>query len=93
MRNEGAIDARRGYNSESDINNLITLGLFTMSPLRLGYVAPDFEAQTTAGNIKFHEWIGDSWVSTSMKFIFLIRDVVLGYPLFSSRRFHSCLHH
>ncbi|KAG6837552.1 hypothetical protein H0H93_007733 [Arthromyces matolae] len=29
--------------------------------LRLGSTAPDFEAQTTAGTIKFHEWIGDSW--------------------------------
>jgi alkyl hydroperoxide reductase subunit AhpC len=24
-------------------------------------VAPDFEAQTTEGKIKFHDWIGDSW--------------------------------
>ncbi|THH12316.1 hypothetical protein EW145_g25 [Phellinidium pouzarii] len=29
--------------------------------LRLGSIAPDFEAQTTAGPIKFHNWIGDSW--------------------------------
>ncbi|KAL1946630.1 hypothetical protein VTO73DRAFT_14734 [Trametes versicolor] len=29
--------------------------------LRLGDTAPDFEAETTKGAIKFHEWIGDSW--------------------------------
>ncbi len=29
--------------------------------LRLGDVAPDFEAETTEGRIKFHDWIGDSW--------------------------------
>jgi len=29
--------------------------------LRLGHIAPDFEAETTIGPIKFHEWIGDSW--------------------------------
>ena len=29
--------------------------------LRLGDIAPDFEAQTTEGPIRFHEWLGDSW--------------------------------
>ena len=29
--------------------------------LRLGDEAPDFEANTTEGPIRFHEWIGDSW--------------------------------
>jgi alkyl hydroperoxide reductase subunit AhpC len=29
--------------------------------LRLGDVAPDFEAQTTEGRISFHQWLGDSW--------------------------------
>ena len=29
--------------------------------LQLGEVAPDFEAETTAGRISFHDWIGDSW--------------------------------
>ncbi len=29
--------------------------------LQLGDVAPDFEAETTQGHIKFHDWIGDSW--------------------------------
>jgi alkyl hydroperoxide reductase subunit AhpC len=31
-------------------------------PLRLGEVAPDFNAQTTEGRINFHEWAGDKWV-------------------------------
>src|SRR3712207_4651251 len=30
-------------------------------PLQLGSVAPDFEAETTEGRIRFHEWIGDAW--------------------------------
>ena len=29
--------------------------------LRLGDLAPDFEADTTQGRIRFHDWIGDSW--------------------------------
>jgi alkyl hydroperoxide reductase subunit AhpC len=29
--------------------------------LRLGDIAPDFEADTTEGRLRFHEWIGDSW--------------------------------
>ncbi|MEX2515303.1 MAG: peroxiredoxin [Gammaproteobacteria bacterium] len=29
--------------------------------LQLGDIAPDFEADTTAGKIRFHDWIGDSW--------------------------------
>jgi alkyl hydroperoxide reductase subunit AhpC len=27
----------------------------------LGEVAPDFDAETTEGRIRFHDWIGDSW--------------------------------
>ena len=30
-------------------------------PPQIGSVAPDFEAETTEGSIKFHDWIGDSW--------------------------------
>ena len=29
--------------------------------IQLGDIAPDFEAETTEGNIRFHEWIGDKW--------------------------------
>lgn len=30
--------------------------------LQLGDLAPDFEADTTEGRIRFHEWAGNSWV-------------------------------
>jgi alkyl hydroperoxide reductase subunit AhpC len=29
--------------------------------LRLGDIAPDFQAESTLGDISFHEWIGNSW--------------------------------
>jgi thioredoxin-dependent peroxiredoxin len=29
--------------------------------VRLGDIAPDFEAETSEGKIKFHEWLGTSW--------------------------------
>ena len=29
--------------------------------LQIGDTAPDFEAQTTEGKIRFHDWIGNSW--------------------------------
>ncbi|HET9102789.1 MAG TPA: peroxiredoxin [Solirubrobacteraceae bacterium] len=29
--------------------------------LKIGSTAPDFEADSTEGRIKFHDWIGDSW--------------------------------
>src|ERR1700680_1108210 len=29
--------------------------------LQIGAPAPDFEAETTDGKIKFHDWIGNSW--------------------------------
>jgi len=28
---------------------------------RIGDTAPDFEAETTDGRIRFHEWLGDKW--------------------------------
>ncbi|KAG0286647.1 hypothetical protein BGZ96_009279 [Linnemannia gamsii] len=31
------------------------------NPLRLGSIAPNFDAQTTQGPIKFHDFIGNSW--------------------------------
>ena len=29
--------------------------------LQLGDIAPDFTAPTTQGDIRFHDWLGDSW--------------------------------
>lgn len=29
--------------------------------IRLGDIAPDFNAETTEGNLSFHEWLGNSW--------------------------------
>ena len=29
--------------------------------LHIGDAAPDFEAETSQGRIRFHDWIGDSW--------------------------------
>ena len=29
--------------------------------LQIGSTAPDFEAETTEGKIRFHDWIGDYW--------------------------------
>jgi alkyl hydroperoxide reductase subunit AhpC len=29
--------------------------------MKIGNTAPDFEAETTHGRIRFHDWIADSW--------------------------------
>ena len=29
--------------------------------LAIGDIAPDFEAETTEGKIRFHDWLGSSW--------------------------------
>jgi alkyl hydroperoxide reductase subunit AhpC len=29
--------------------------------LQINDVAPDFEADTKEGRLRFHDWIGDSW--------------------------------
>ena len=37
--------------------------IFKKKPLalRIGDIAPDFKAETTTGDISFHEWIGSSY--------------------------------
>lgn len=32
-----------------------------MATLRLGDIAPNFDAQTSEGDINFHQWLGESW--------------------------------
>jgi thioredoxin-dependent peroxiredoxin len=32
-----------------------------MTTLRLGDTAPDFTQESTAGTIRFHDWLGDAW--------------------------------
>lgn len=61
--------------------------------LRLGSVAPDFEAETTLGKIKFHEWLGDSWACLDLlPFVDTGTNPSVGRPFLPPRRFHPCLH-
>jgi len=45
--------------------------------LAINDTAPDFEADTTEGKIRFHDWIGDKWA------------VLFSHP----KRLHAGLHH
>src|SRR5882762_2827836 len=45
----------RGFETSGKLN-----GRHDMA-LQLGEKAPDFEAETTEGRIRFHNWIGNSW--------------------------------
>src|ERR1700730_18535505 len=43
-----------------DGSGIATKGGYAMA-LAIDDTAPDFEAQTTQGPVRFHKWIGDSW--------------------------------
>ena len=39
----------------------LIFNIYIMATTRLGDIAPNFTAQTTEGEINFHDWLGDSW--------------------------------
>src|SRR5690348_8487876 len=51
---------RPGYTIENRLLILVRLSKEHLM-LRINDEAPNFTAQTTHGEINFHEWIGDSW--------------------------------
>src|SRR5262245_18489957 len=53
-----AVDATRRPRYASRL--LLQQGREPMA-IQIGDIAPDFEADTTEGHVKFHEWIGDRW--------------------------------
>src|SRR5262245_50831647 len=46
------------FNSQESLTMTYTTAT---EPLRIGSTAPDFEAETTQGKIRFHDWLGQSW--------------------------------
>ncbi|MBV9048831.1 MAG: redoxin domain-containing protein, partial [Solirubrobacterales bacterium] len=57
--------------------------------LKLGDPAPDFEANTTEGPIRFHDWLGDSWgvLFSHPKDFTPVCTTELGYMATSKREF------
>src|SRR5262245_5651484 len=66
--------------------------------LAINDTAPDFEAETTEGKIRFHDWIGDKWavLFSHPKDFTPVCTTELGYmarikPEFDSRNFDEVL--
>src|SRR5437762_3344050 len=71
--------------------------------LQLGDIAPDFEADTTEGRIKFHDYIGNGWVvfvshpmdftplcTTELGYMAKIK-LIITYPMSTGRNFDEVL--
>jgi alkyl hydroperoxide reductase subunit AhpC len=50
-----------GFDFPANLTPKHTCGGNSEMSLRINDLAPDFEAETTQGPIRFHEWIGDGW--------------------------------
>src|SRR5487761_1514425 len=59
---------KRHLQSETVFPDIFRIGHHITQPRRvsmslaIGDTAPDFEADTTEGKIRFHDWIGNNWV-------------------------------
>jgi len=57
---DGDLARRTIFGAAHFCNDPIKRGAYEMT-LKIGDIAPDFEAHTTEGVIRFHDWIGQSW--------------------------------
>jgi alkyl hydroperoxide reductase subunit AhpC len=61
VRRLAETDVHEAAKQDSIIPTTLRTERSTTMALQIGDTAPDFEADTTEGRIKFHDWIGDSW--------------------------------